>query len=333
MRVPKWMTVAAMALAACDTMDPGEPGNLVPRTVAEDPSLPAIALNGSRFHAQTLGNPANPVIVFLHGGPGSDHRMFLRMVARHNGYSLADEYYLVLWDQRGAGLSQRHGKSELTIAQYMADLNAIVDHYAGNRKVLLVGESWGGMYATNYINLYPQRVAGAVLIEPGPMKGATAERLADDMFDLDMKSEWLNDYAWSNQFLTPDDHARMDYQRILGRNESQPRFHESKTDKSPIWRMGAAVNRYLAEDGQDARGVANYDFTNNLHSFTTPVLFVTGGLSEVLGASLQQEQMQHYPAASLAVVAGAGHDVAWVKAGDVLNLIRPYLAARKGGAK
>ena len=37
----------------------------------------------------------------------------------------------------------------------------------------LIGTSWGGMYATRFINAFPERVAGAVLIEPGPLDGAT----------------------------------------------------------------------------------------------------------------------------------------------------------------
>jgi proline iminopeptidase len=330
MRLTKWAPLAFLALVACDTMSPSEPGNLVPKTVAEDPLLPAIELNGTRFHLETFGNPANPVIVFLHGGPGADYRNLLRMAGRYNGYSLADEYFLVFWDQRGAGLSERSERHLLTIDQYTSDLNALADRFSPNRKIVLIGESWGGMYATQYINEYPQRVAGAVLIEPGPLDGATLERLKDEMFDLDLRSEWLNDYAWHSQFFTPDDHARMDYQMMLGSEDAQPRFHQSKTDKSPSWRMGAAVNRYLTEDGQDANGVADYDFTSNLSSFTTPVLFVAGGLSEVLGESLQTEQMHQYPSASLKVVAGAGHDVAWVKAGDVVAHTHSYLDALKG---
>jgi proline iminopeptidase len=332
MRFDKWMAVVALAIGGCDTMDPGEPGNLVPKTVAEDRSLPAIELNGSRFHLETLGDPANPVIVFLHGGPGADYRGMLRLAQRHNGYSLADEYFLVFWDQRGAGLSQRHDKHLLTVEQYMDDLNALVSRFAGKRKVLLIGESWGGMYAANYMNLYPQRVAGAVLIEPGPLKGETAERLMEDMFDLDLRSEWLNDYVWSNQFFTPDDHARKDYQMMLGAENSQPKFGLSKTDKQPSWRLGAAVNRYLSEDGQDANGVMVYDFTKNLSAFAPPVLFIAGELSQVLGESLQTEQVQLFPSASLKVIAGAGHDVAWVKAGEVVGHIRSYLSTVKGGA-
>src|SRR5687768_16857000 len=90
----RWLRLALAGLAmttaaACDTTSPSEPGALVPRTVAEDASLPAIEMNGARFHVRTLGNPANPVIVFLHGGPGGDHRSMLRLAERFGGRSLA----------------------------------------------------------------------------------------------------------------------------------------------------------------------------------------------------------------------------------------------------
>jgi len=333
MRTPRWLPLALLSLAAaaCEVMSPGDPGNLVPATVAEDPSLPAIEMNGSRFHLQTFGDPANPVIVFLHGGPGGDYRSLLRLGQRYDGYSLADEYFLVYWDQRGTGLSRRHDKDVLTIETYVKDMHTLVDRYALGQPVFLIGESWGGMFATRYINQYPQRVAGAVLIEPGPMDGATMERLKDGITDTDLGSEWLNDYSWNGQFLSPDDHARMDYERMLGAKNSQPKFHLSTTDPSPVWRLGAAANRYITEDGQNDDGVFNYDFTTHLAAYTTPVLFIAGSLSEVLGPSLQREQVKRYPSASLTVVDGAGHDVAWVKTAEVLPHIRAYLEARRGG--
>lgn len=332
MRAAKWLVlVMGLAGTACDMIEPGESGDLVPRTVAEDPGLPAIEMNGSRFHVQTFGSPANPVIVFLHGGPGGDYRSLLKLGERFDGRSLADDWFLVYWDQRGAGLSMRHDKDVLTIDQYVADLNALVDRYSPGRPVILIGESWGGMFATRYINQYPQRVAGAVLIEPGPMDGATMERLKGDIAGIDLGAEWLNDYAWSSQFFTPDDHARMDYERMLGLRDSQPRYHQSTVDPSPAWRQGAAANRYVMEDGQDEDGVFDFDFTGNLAAFTRPVLFIAGSLSEVLGPSLQREQILRYPSASLQVVDGAGHDVAWVKAAQVLTHIRAYLDARRGG--
>jgi len=338
MGAPQWITATCVGLAGlmalgCETLDPSAPGNLVPPTVAEDPSLPAIEMNGSRFHLETFGDPANPVIVFLHGGPGNDYRGLLRLAERRNGYSLADEYFLVFWDQRGSGLSMRHNKDVLTVDVYVNDLNTLVDRYSPGRPVFLIGESWGGMFATRYINQYPARVAGAVLIEPGPLDGATLERLKDDVSGSDLGSEWLNDYAWASQFLSPDDHARMDYERMLGMRDGQPKFHQSTVDPQPIWRLGAVASRYITEDGQDENGKFVYDLTTNLAAYTTPVLFIAGAWSEVLGPSLQQEQVLRYPSASLQVVDGAGHDVAWVKATEVLTAARAYLDALKGGSQ
>lgn len=334
MRFRRLLPLALVGLGACDTMDPSEPGYLVPPTVAEDASLPAIEMNGSRFHLQTAGDPTNPAIVFLHGGPGGDYRSLLRMGERLDGYSLADEYFLIYWDQRGAGLSMRHDKDVLTLEVYENDLNELIGRYSPDRPVFLIGTSWGGMYATQYINEYPHRVAGAVLIEPGPLDGATFERVKDDMLDLDLGAEWLNDWAWNSQFLSPDDHARMDYERMLGVKDSQPRFHtRTDVDPEPVWRLGAAANRYLQEDGQDENGVAVYDFTTNLSRYATPVLFIAGSLSEVLGSAFQREQMLHYPSASLSVIDGAGHDVAWTNTREVRAHIRAYLADIQGGSQ
>ncbi len=335
MRIATWVPVAVLALGACDgLMDPSEAGNLVPPTVAEDASLPAIDLNGSRFHQQVFGNPSDPVIIFLHGGPGGDYRSLLRMADRYDGISLADEYLLVFWDQRGTGLSTRHDKELLTLSVYTEDLHALVNRYAPGRQVFLIGHSWGGMYATQYIDTHPDRVAGAVLIEPGPLDGPTFERIKDDMFDLDLGAEWLNDYAWNSQFLSPDDHARMDYERMLGLKESQPRYHQRMDiDPAPFWRFGAAASRYLKEDGEDENGIAVYDFTANLATYTTPVLFIAGSLNEVIGEAFQREQTMKYPSASLVVVEGAGHDLEWTHTAQVLAHVRPYLDARNGGVR
>jgi proline iminopeptidase len=76
------LALAGLGAAGCEPLSPSDPGNLVPRTVAEDASLPAIDMNGTRFHVETVGNPANPVIVFLHGGPGGDYRSMLKLANR-----------------------------------------------------------------------------------------------------------------------------------------------------------------------------------------------------------------------------------------------------------
>ena len=214
-----------LAIISCGVLDPTEPGNLVPKTVDEgnpEHADHAVALNGSIFHVETYGDPANPTIIFLHGGPGNDFRGNLRMKERYNGYSLQDEYYLVFWDQRGCGLSKRHNKDVLTIDGYIEDLDQMIDKYSPGEPVILLGHSWGAMYATEYINTYPEKIMGAVISEAGALTGAIYEDIATEILNFDIFSEWLNDWAWDQQILSPDDHARMDYSgKLQAVEESQ----------------------------------------------------------------------------------------------------------------
>ena len=126
-------------------MDPDGPGNLVRRTVAEDASLPRLQVNGTTLHAESFGNPAHPVVLVLHGGPGGDYRALLPLQAL-----AADGYRVVFWDQRGTGLSQRHDPGDFTWTALLEDLRQVIDSSApgATQPLVFIGHSWGAMYAT-----------------------------------------------------------------------------------------------------------------------------------------------------------------------------------------
>ena len=308
-------------------LSPTADGNLVPRTVDGDPSLPRVELNGSVFHAEAFGDPGAPVIVVLHGGPGKDYRGMLRLRSPVDGVRLEDHHRIVFWDQRGSGLSRRHDPAELTRANYDADLLALVDQTSPGRPVVLLAHSWGGMYASFFIGAHPDRVAGAVLMDTGPLTGALFEETKGGIQQLDFGSEWLNDLAWGQGIVTPDGHARADYIRMLGAlGDSQPRYHMSTTDREPVWRLGAMANVWLTKEGM-SRGKAVWDFTTGLDRFQKPVLFTGSELNEVIGAEFQRRQMKFYPQAELAVIAGAGHDHQWTHPEETLRPVLSYLSA------
>ncbi len=172
MRIPSSLFLfLPVVLTGC--LDPDADGNLVPKTVDEDPSLPSIEINGTLLHAETYGDPANPMVMVLHGGPGADYRGLLPLRA------LADDgYFVVFWDQRGSGLSQRHAAGEYSYEIVLEDLRQVIDHYSSGPFVL-IGHSWGAMYATSFIDRYGTyggRVRGAVLSEPG---GLTKDQMFD----------------------------------------------------------------------------------------------------------------------------------------------------------
>ncbi len=133
----------------------------VAATVVDDASLPNVEIDGVRLHAKTYGDPSNPVIIVLHGGPGGDYRSQL------GARALGDTNFVVFYDQRGAGLSERVSAEDLTVPAYIAELDAIIDRYSPDRPVTLLGHSWGAMLATAYLGEEPDKVAGAILLEPG----------------------------------------------------------------------------------------------------------------------------------------------------------------------
>ena len=144
----------------------------VAKTVAHDPSLPHITLDGVTFHAETFGDPADPVVIAIHSGPGNDYRSLLSLQA------LSDRYVVVFYDQWGAGLSPRVNPDDITLKLALTDLDAIVDHYGHGRKVNLIGHSWGAMLASAYLGRHPDKVDHAVLAEPGFLTAELAETFA-----------------------------------------------------------------------------------------------------------------------------------------------------------
>ena len=203
----------SVALAVVGCLDPSKAGNLVPRTVAEDRSLPRIDLPDTAFHGELLGDPTGPLLVLLHGGPGADHRYMLPVAEQ-----LADDGYgVVVWDHRGAGLSTRHDPGDFHWEQPVEDLRLVIEHFSvdADQPVVFVGHSWGAMYATWFINEhgdYGGRVRGAVLSEPGAYTSEQLESYFGRLFgSMDFLGEQVNDTAWKDQLMTPGDHARADY--------------------------------------------------------------------------------------------------------------------------
>ncbi len=105
-------------------------------------------------------NLANPVLVVLHGGPGFSDTAFLR----YHTPELEKAFTVVYWDQRGAGRSYRPDipRSSMTVAQFMEDLDELVDMVRGRfgkSKVAILGHSWGTALGVLYTARFPEKVA------------------------------------------------------------------------------------------------------------------------------------------------------------------------------
>ena len=101
-----------------------------------------VELNGSRQWISIYGEDAgNPVLLYLHGGPGSATSMYDHAFTR----KWADIYTVVTWDQRGCGKS-RGGADELSCRQLVEDGLSLTEFLRARLDVeslTLLGHSWG----------------------------------------------------------------------------------------------------------------------------------------------------------------------------------------------
>jgi len=94
----------------------------------------------------------NPILLFLHGGPGTAQISFSRKSQRR----LEDRFLVINWDQRGSGRSYSRSlrKEDMKIERFIADAEELIEQLLkrfGQEKVYLVGQSWGtivGAYLT-----------------------------------------------------------------------------------------------------------------------------------------------------------------------------------------
>jgi proline iminopeptidase len=310
----------AATLSACDILDPSTPGLLVPQTVDEDPTLPSISVNGTHLHSETLGNPNDPLLVVLHGGPGGDYRYLLKC-----RQFAADGYYVVFFDQRGSGLSRRHPKESYTSVQlFIDDLDAVIKYYRrrDDQKVVLLGQSWGAMLATAYINQHPGEISGVILSEPGGLTWQDARDYAKRCRDMTMVGESANDYLYVDQLVTGDDHIMLDYKAAL---QSAPSFAPGNKVGNqgpfPFWRIGAVCNSAAYAIAQEHP----FDFTTNLGQYSTKVLFCYSELDVAYGKTYAEHVSSAYSNVQLVEIKGSGHEIMYFGWDNFYPIAKAYL--------
>jgi proline iminopeptidase len=303
--------LTVLLFAACEEKNPNEPGRLVPKTADEDSSVPSIRINNVLLHAETIGDSNDPMIVVLHGGPGSDYRYLL------NCKDLAAAgYYVVLYDQSGCGLSQRREKGEYSIQMAYDELTGVIEHYrtSPNQKIFLLGHSWGAMLATGYINEYPARIAGAILCEPGGFVWQDIVDYVGRTRDYSLFSETLSDVTYLDQFFSGKGSAQevLDYK--FGLSQSTDGANDSPLGDEmppPFWRLGLINNRAFFDIGE----ATHPDWTTNLHAYDTPVMFVYSEHNRAYGLEHAKHVSSAYPNIQLVRIDDAGHDMLTFPAG------------------
>ncbi len=104
-------------------------------------------------------NPGNPVILFLHGGPGSPE---LPILIPYEISERLEKYFTICyWDQRGAGMSFSDAidSTTMTVEQMVEDTHQMTEYLQqrfNQEKIYLIGHSWGSYLGVKTIEKYPE---------------------------------------------------------------------------------------------------------------------------------------------------------------------------------
>lgn len=121
----------------------------------------SFGINAQALFSNAFGDPKNPAIVFMHGGPGYNPVSFELGAAN----TLADSgFYVITFDQRGCGRS----KKDSVVDHYKFnksndDINSILKRYDVT-EAFFIGHSWGGTEAIKFAEAFPEKVKGIVLV-------------------------------------------------------------------------------------------------------------------------------------------------------------------------
>jgi pimeloyl-ACP methyl ester carboxylesterase len=122
-----------------------------------------VPIGGIRQYLYLRGEDVNnPVILFLHGGPGSPMIPLLHVYQK----ILEEHYTVVNYDQRNAGKTFFLNDADkvygtLSINRMVEDVREVVE-YLVNRfsqeKIIILGHSWGTVIGTLFVKAHPELV-------------------------------------------------------------------------------------------------------------------------------------------------------------------------------
>ncbi|MEV4013269.1 alpha/beta hydrolase [Nonomuraea angiospora] len=327
-------TAAMAVLASVTVLRPGP----IPQTAPAPAGVHYWDLpTGSRIayvHAPATGTPRPTPVIFLHGGPGTPGEGI-----PVGGEALAAAGFDVYsYDQLGAGRSTRLSDvTGYTVARHVADLEAI-RRTIGADRLVIVGQSWGGSLAAQYVAAHPDRVAKVVFTSPGALWPGSQP-------DSDLSRR-----------LTPEEQRRYDEltgsprmltmsvllginpnaaHALMGDDEADARFHElalvgrntGSCPGAPVRephgnRQGFYVNQVTGDDFLQVP-----DPRPKLRHVRVPVLIMRGSC-DFIPVEGADEYRRTFPDATLVPVAGAGHAIAGDRPDAYTRLLRTFLTER-----
>jgi pimeloyl-ACP methyl ester carboxylesterase len=223
-----------------------------------------ITVRGLRTHVHHWGREGAPKLFMVHGwmDVGASFQFVVDC--------LKDEWHVIAPDWRGFGLSERIAGDTYWFADYIADLDAMLEHYSPGVAVNLLGHSMGGNVVGIYAGVRPERVRRLINLEGFGMP-ATRPEQAPRRY-----AKWL-----AELHETPELRAYPSRQAVAARlQKTNPRLSDERADfLSQHWSAPNAAGEWeiLGDPLHKKSGPLLYQVEEVMacwRAITAPVLWV-----------------------------------------------------------
>ncbi len=278
------------------------------------------------LHFEIYGDSQDTLVV-VHGGPGAGIQSILPSVK-----PLSKDFTLILYDQRGGGLSALpEDTTKLSAEFFTSDLESVRSHF-GISKMNILAHSFGAIIVAEYLKKYPERISKLVLhAATGPSRKLAAQYYSESQkafnpnidLELDRKAGELLFGLLDGTSESPMADC-IEFERIskvIAEINGEPTSYQgttcSGTDNSVKY-----YYQYTAQYSSDSYGP--WDYTSTLKHLNTKVL-VLFGEQDSSGLSMQEQWVNSFSKSSLERIPDSGKDVLSGNPQQSIPLITEFL--------
>jgi len=131
-----------------------------------------VPIRNLTYHVQVWGEPSpdKTPLVMVHG--------WMDVAASYQFVvdAFSQDHFIIAPDWRGYGQTPSGGVDNFWFPDYLADLEFLLDHYAPDQQVNLVGHSMGGNVVMLYAGVRPERIRRLVNLEGFGMPATTPDQ-------------------------------------------------------------------------------------------------------------------------------------------------------------
>jgi proline iminopeptidase len=253
-----------------------------------------------------------PVAILVHGGPGAEHTNFKPVMS-----PLSDRMQLVYYDHRGHGRSARGPKATYTLENNVEDLEGL-RQYLGLDKIVLYGQSYGGMVALSYAVRYPDNLSHLIVVVTSPSYEflARAQEILAERGTPEQQEAAQRMFAGAFE----DNEELRQYFQLMW-----PLYSGKYDPAKANARWGKAIMSYEAINEGFGGFLRTYDVRDQLHKITCPTLIICGRHDWICPPDQSEAIKAGIPRADLRIFEESGHTVAADETEAFLDVIRGFL--------